>query len=115
MYDRLLDKNIIPTMEEFISHIGFCKDLYRNIELFITSELNAEKKLGFSSDKNARGWGVSFKNKSKFFGTIIGEKNAFTVVMRLTDDQIEAAYDEVLPYTQECLNNYHKTSVADKS
>jgi hypothetical protein len=41
MYDRLLDKNIIPTMEEFISHIGFCKDLYRNIELFITNELSA--------------------------------------------------------------------------
>jgi hypothetical protein len=41
---------------------------------------------------------------------MIGERNAFTVVMRLTDDQIEAAYNEVLPYTQECLNKYHKTS-----
>jgi hypothetical protein len=110
MYERLSDKNSMPTIEDLISHIGACKGLFENINLFITNELNAEKKLGFSSDSNVRGWGVGFKSKSKFFGTIIAEEDAFTVVMRLTDDQIKKAYEEVLPYAQECLNSYHRTS-----
>jgi hypothetical protein len=110
MYERLSDKNNMPTIEDFILHIGLCKELFENIDLFITNELNAEKELGFSSDKNVRGWGVGFKSKSKFFGTIIAEKDAFTVVMRLTDEQIKKAHDEVLPYAQECLNNYQRTS-----
>ena len=110
MYERLSDKNSIPTIEDFISHIGTCKALFENIDLFITNELNAEKKLGFSSDSNVRGWGVGFKSKSTFFGSVIAEKDAFTVVMRLTDDQIKKAYDEVMPYAQECLHHYHRTS-----
>lgn len=110
MYERLSDKNSKPTTEDLITHIGVCKGLFENINLFITNELNAEKKLEFSSDSNVRGWGVGFKSKSKFFGAIIAEKDAFTVVMRLTDDQIKRAYEEVLPYAQECLNRYHRTS-----
>lgn len=62
-----------------------------------------QKKIGFSSDSNVYGWWVGFKSKSKFFGTIIAEKDAFTIVMRLTDDQIKKAYEEVLPYAQGVL------------
>ena len=110
MYDRLSDKNIIPSMEQVIAHISACKELFEDIDLFITNELDAEKKLGFSSDKNVRGWGIGLKSKSKFFGTVIAEKDAFTVVMRLTDDQIKKAYAEALPYSQKCLDNCHRTS-----
>lgn len=110
MYERLSDKKAIPTIEQFISHIGACKELFEDIDLLITNELNAEKKLAFSSDSNVRGWGIGFKSKSKFFGAIIAEKDAFTAVMRLTDDQIKKAYDEVLPYAKECLDNCHRTS-----
>ena len=102
MYERLTNKNNIPLVEEFVSHIGVCKDLYENIQVFLTDELNAEVKLGFSRDSSLRAWGVNYKCKSKYLCTIIAEKDAFLVVMRLTDDQIKTAYDEVLPYTQEC-------------
>ena|GEM_PF-6503657 len=110
MYERLADKTIIPSMDEFISYIGTCKELFEKLQFFIANELNAEMKLGFSSDKNARGWGIGFKNKSKFFGTVLAENDAFTVLMRLTDEQIKKACAEVLPYAQACLENYHKTS-----
>jgi len=110
MYERLADKKIVPSMDEFVSYIGVCKELFGNIQLFIINELNAEMKIGFSSDKNARGWGIGFKSKSKYFGTILAENDAFTVVMRLTDEQIKKAHDEVLPYAQACLENYHSTS-----
>ena len=110
MYERLSDKNFMPKIEEFIIYIGACKDLFENIDLFLKNELNAEMKLGFSSDSSVRGWGVVYKNKSKYFGTIIAEKEAFTVVMRLTDNQMKKAYDLVLPYAQNYLKNYHRTS-----
>jgi hypothetical protein len=45
MYERLSDKNSIPTIEDLISHIGACKELFVNIDLFITNELNAEKEI----------------------------------------------------------------------
>jgi len=110
MYERLSDKKNMPTIEEFTIYIGACKDLFENIDLFLRNELNAEMKLGFSSDSSARGWGIVYKNKSKYFGAIIAEKEAFTVVMRLTDNQIKNAYDLVLPYAQNYLKNYHRTS-----
>ena len=110
MYERLVDKNTIPSMEEFVSHIGSCKELFFNIQLLLTDELGAEMKFGFSRDSSLRAWGTDFKRKSKYLCTIIAEKDAFLVVMRLTDDQIKIAYDEVLPYAQECLNNYQRTS-----
>jgi len=110
MYARLSEKNTVPTIDEFILHIGTCKELFVNIDLFIADEFGAEKRLAFASDKNVRGWGVSYKYKSKYYGSVIAEKDAFTVVMRLTDDQLKKAFDEVSPNTQECLNNYQRTS-----
>ena len=110
MYERLSDKNTIPTIEEFISYIGVCKESFENIREFLTTELNAEIKLGFSCDSSLCAWGANFKRKSKYFCTIIAEKDAFLVVLRLTDDQIKKAYEEVSLYTQQCFNNYHKTS-----
>ena len=110
MYEKLSDKNNIPTTEEFIAFIGTCKELFENIDLFLTNELNTEKALRYSSDSNVRGWGIKYNKKSKYFCDIIAEINAFTVVMRLTDAQIKKAYDEVLPYARECLKNYQRTS-----
>ena len=110
MYERLSDKNNIPTIEELISYIGSCKELFENIREFLTTELNAEIKLGFSRDSSLRAWGADFRCKLKYFCTIIAEKDAFLVVMRLTDDQIKKAYEEVSSYIQQCLTNYQRTS-----
>ena len=109
MYEKLSDKKCMPTMEEFISHIGTCKDLFENMSSFVTNELNAEMSLRFSSDKSVRGWGLGFKSKSNYFGEIVAEKNALLIVMRLTDEQMKKAYEVVLPYAQECLNNCGRT------
>ena len=110
MYERLSDKNNMPTMEEFITHIGVCRESFENIDLFLANELNAEKVLRYSNDSNVRGWGVKYNKKSKYFCDIIAEKNAFVVVIRLSDDQIKRIYEEISPYAKECLNNYHRTS-----
>lgn len=110
MYERLSDRYCIPTIEYFIFHIGTSRELFENIHNFLINELNAVEKLGFSRDSNVRGWGLGYKNKTKFFGSIIAENDSFTVVMRLTDEQIKKSYKVVLPYAQEHLDSYHKTS-----
>lgn len=43
MYERLSKINNMPTIEELILHIGACKGLFENIDLFITKELNAKE------------------------------------------------------------------------
>ena len=35
MYERLLNKNEMPTMEEFLSHIGKEKNLFEIIDVFL--------------------------------------------------------------------------------
>ena len=110
MYERLTNKDVTPSMDEFIKHIGACKELFENVHSYLTDELCSEIKITFSRDSSLGAWGANYKRKAKYLCTIIAEKNAFLVVMRLTDDQIKTAYDEVLPYTQNCMNNYQRTS-----
>ena len=110
MFERLSEKIECPHMDEFITHIGTCKELFMNIDNFLKDELNAESMLRYSVDSSVRAWGMKYSRKTKYFCDIIAEKDAFTVVMRLSDEQIKRAYEEVLPYAKECLNNYHRTS-----
>ena len=110
MHERLSNKNITPTMEEFLAHIGAGKETFEAIEIFLTDELSAEKMLRYSSDSNVRGWGIKYSHKSKYFCDIIAEKGSFTIVIRLSDNQIKTAYEEVLPYAKKSLDNYQRTS-----
>lgn len=103
MYERLLDKNVKPTMEEFVAHIGIGKELFENIDAFLINELNLEKEIKF--DAHSRCWKINFRVKRKYICDIIAEKDAFTIVTRLSEENIEKVYDDISLYANKCIDN----------
>ena len=107
MYERLLNKNEMPTMEEFLAFIGKRKELFDSIEAFLINEIKSVNMIKF--DAHSRCWKISYHIKRKYICDIITEKDAFTIVTRLSEESIRNVYDGLLPYAKECIDNspYH--------
>lgn len=103
MYERLINKNEMPTIEEFLVHIGKGKELFGSIDAFLINEINSSKMIKF--DAHSRCWKMSYHIKRKYICDIITEKDAFTIVTRLSEESIRNVYDGLLPYAKECIDN----------
>jgi len=95
MYERLLNKNEMPTIEEFLAYIGKGKELFDSIDAFLIYEINSVKMIKF--DAHSRCWKMSYHIKRKYICDIITEKDAFTIVTRLSGESIRNVYDGLLP------------------
>ena len=107
MYERMLDKQQEPTYEEFIEYCGKCKNLFEKVDVFLMEELKIEKLMRFPYG-NSYGWGMKYFIKNKHVCDIFDEKDAFTIMLRLTDTKFEKIYNEVAPYTRECIDNKYR-------
>ena len=66
--------------------------------------MTAEQKIAFPYG-NKYGWGIAHKKKNKLICNIFAEDNAFTVMMRLSDQQYNTVYGELQKYAQEHIDN----------
>lgn len=103
MHERLLNKNEMPTIEEFLAFIGERKKLFDSIDAFLINEINSVKVIKF--DAHSRCWKISYYIKRKYICDIITEKDAFTIVTRLSEVSIRNVYDGLLPYAKKCIDN----------
>lgn len=103
MYERLLNKSVVPTMEEFLAYIRKGKELFDNIDAFLINEIKSVKIIKY--DAHSRCWKMSYHIKSKYICDIIAEKDAFTIVTRLSEENIINVYDGLLPYAKESIDN----------
>lgn len=103
MYERLLNKNEMPTIEELLAFVGKGKELFDSIEAFLINEIKSVKMIKF--DAHSRCWKISYYIKRKYICDIIMEKGAFTIVTRLSEESIRNVYDGFLPYAKECIDN----------
>lgn len=104
MYERMLNKQHEPTLEEFIEYCGNCKNLFEKADVFFIKELKTEKLIRFPYG-NSYGWGMKYFIKNKHVCDIFAEKDAFTVMLRLTDAEFGKIYNEVTSYTKEYIDN----------
>ena len=56
-------------------------------------------------DAHSRCWKMSYHIKRKYICDIITEKDAFTIVTRLSEESIRDVYDGSLPYAKECIDS----------
>ena len=94
MYERMLNKQASPTMEEMTEFCGKNAERFSLLNEWLTSTFNTDQKVVFPYGNNY-GWGVAHKKKNKLICNVFAEDNAFTVMMRLSDKQ----------YTQEYIDN----------
>lgn len=103
MFERMLDKNQKPSIEEFISYCGSTKELLKGLDIFLTDNLELDKLLRFPYGNNY-GWGIKYFKKNKHVCDIFAEKDAFTVMIRLDNSQYEKVYNDLFPYTKEFID-----------
>lgn len=109
MYERMLNKQETPTIEEMTKFCGENSERFSLLNEWLTSAYNTEQKVVFPYG-NKYGWGIAHKKKKKFICNVFAEDNAFTVMMRLSDKQYETIYDQLQKYAQEYIDNKYPCS-----
>ena len=94
MYERMLDKQEEPTLEDMYAYCGGCAPLFVAINDFVAEMLQTEQSIRFPYG-NKYGWCVSHHVKTKLICNVFAERDAFTVMLRLTDKQFHAVYEKV--------------------
>ena len=103
MYERLLDKNVTPSQEEFLAHIGPCKESFEALRSFLKEEIGAGEALKF--DAHSRCWKMAYHIKRKYICDLIAEKDAFTLVTRLSEESIGGMNGILSPYAKDCIES----------
>lgn len=109
MYERMLDKQKKPTPDQFSEYCGRCKMLYLKADEFLTQVLKADKLMRFPYG-NDYGWSFKYFKKGKLICDIFAEKNAFNVMLRLSNAQFEKVCESVSSYTKEYIDNKYPCS-----
>lgn len=110
MYERMLNKQVIPAIAEMTSYCGENAVLFTLLNEWLSSEYSTIQKTIFPYG-NHYGWGIAHKQKKKLICNIFAEDNAFTIMIRLSHPQFESVYDSLQKYTQECID--HKYPCGD--
>lgn len=104
MYERMLDKQIMPSIKEMTAFCGENGERFSALNEWLESAYHTEQKVVFPYG-NHYGWGVAHKIKRKLICNIFAEDNAFTVMMRLSNKQYQTVYEKLHKYTQEVIDN----------
>lgn len=104
MYERMLNKQKMPTRKEMTEYCGENAERFSLLNEWLASEFHTEQKVVFPYGNNY-GWGVAHKKKNKLICNVFAEDNAFTVMMRLSDKKYQSVYDQLCKYTQEYIDN----------
>lgn len=104
MYERMLNKQKTPTIEEMTNFCGENSERFTLLNEWLSSSFNTEQKVVFPYGNNY-GWGIAHKKKNKLMCNIFAEYNSFTVMMRLSNKQYDTVYDKLQKYTQEYIDN----------
>lgn len=104
MFERMLDKTNVPTQMQLYA---YCKDVgvyFEEINALLMKEGHTNEEIRFPYGKTY-GWGVCHRKGKKLICDIFAEAGAFTVMLRLSDEQYQKAYDNVSSYTKNYIEN----------
>lgn len=103
MYERMLSRGAVPTMESLAAHCGAASAAFREINGYLTGVCATQPEIRFPYG-GRYGWGISHRIGKKLICNVFAEVDAVTVMMRLSDRQYAALYPRLLPYTQRCID-----------
>lgn len=106
MYERMLNKNEEPTIEEMNAYCKETSELFTQINTWLSSTYHTEQKITFPYG-NSYGWGIAHRLKNKLICNVFPEKQAFTVMMRLSNEQYKKVEGVVSDYTMEYIDHYY--------
>ena len=104
MYERMLNKSQEPTAAQMTAYCGEMAALFTLLNGWLSESYGTEQKITFPYG-NQYGWGISHRKRKKLVCNIFAEDNAFTVMLRLTNQQYAAVYGRLKKYTQDYIDN----------
>lgn len=104
MYERMLDKTAVPTIDELTAYCGETAELFARLNDWLNELCGTVKEVVFPYG-NKYGWGVAHKKKGKLICNIFAERDAFTVMLRLSNAQFDSIYDKVGAYARQYIDN----------
>lgn len=104
MYERMLDKQAKPTIEEMANFCGKSGKLFVLLNGWMTETFDTTREIVFPYG-NKYGWGVAHKKNKKLLCNVFAERDAFTIMMRLSDKQYQSVYSQLRKYTQDYIDN----------
>lgn len=104
MYERMLDKQIVPSFEDMISYCGETGVIWMELDRYFKDELNAKDCIRFPYG-NKYGWSKKYSYKSKHICDVFAEKDAFMVLIRISNDAIDPIYKELSDYGKAVWDN----------
>lgn len=104
MYERMLNKKVIPTEDKIKEHMGE-ENYLRLMELegILNNQYDLNKELKFPFGNNY-GWGFKYSHKASHLCYAFFEKETFTIMLQIGDalvPKFEKIYDSLSEYTQE--------------
>jgi len=103
MYERLLNKDIPPTPNEILQHIGAeSNSLLIALEKLLCERYSIIKELKFPFG-NSYGWGFKYSHKTKHLCYVFFEKNAISVTVQIGNNDVSKLNEQLdtfLPKTR---------------
>lgn len=109
MYERMLEKQVEPTIEEMSTYCGDNSESFTILNDWLSHKYGTVQKISFPYG-NHYGWGIAHRVKKKLICNIFPEKNAFSVMIRLSNKQFAAVYHNVHEYTKDYIDNKYPCS-----
>lgn len=78
MYERMLDKQKVPSFDDLINYCGDSGNLWLELDVYFESEYCVQRQIRFPYGKHY-GWSIKYSRKSKHICDVFAEDNAFTV------------------------------------
>ena len=103
MYERMLNKQVQPSIEEMMEYCAENAGLFLKLNNWIEQSFQTETKIVFPYGNNY-GWGIAHRRKNILVCNVFPEDGAFSVMIRLTNKQFDSIYSQVDQYTKEYID-----------
>jgi len=104
MYERMLNKQIKPSIEEMTQYCKECSELFTALNDWLKTTFKTEQTVVFPYG-NSYGWGIAHKLKEKLICNVFAENDGFTVMIRLSEKQCEKVYEQLQSYAKDLIDN----------
>ena len=106
MYERLLDRTLSPTFDDLIAYSSESGKLWLELDQKLRNVFSVKQQIRFPYG-NSYGWSCKYSVKGKHLCDIFAENGSFTVHFRISDQQQNSVYNDLLPYAKAiCDNKY---------
>ena len=99
MYERMLNKQDVPTFDDLIRYSGECGVLWLALDKYLEDELRASRQIRFPYG-NKYGWSAKYSVKNKHICDVFAENGAFAALFQISDAAMTTVYDALDAYAK---------------